>query len=97
MIKRYIQNLLPSRHLVHAQAHDCGCRCVPDTSDTHFPAQVIHVLHQYIAEIGQTYKREAEKRKSINHLQGMTDSHLRDLGITRLDISKVVRYGKEDS
>jgi len=40
--------------------------------------------------------RAAEDRKAIEHLQALSDAQLRDMGITRMDISHVVRFGKQE-
>lgn len=39
--------------------------------------------------------KEANLRREIDHLRGLTDEQLRDMGIARPDIAHVVRYGKD--
>ena len=44
------------------------------------------------------YKRQNEEariQQAISHLRSLTDEQLRDMGITRMDIARVVRYGKD--
>ncbi|MCP4876241.1 MAG: hypothetical protein GY896_12315 [Gammaproteobacteria bacterium] len=58
-------------------------------------SRAVRGLRDYVAEISRRYESEAEERKSMEHLHSLTDEHLRDIDITRMDISRAVRYSKE--
>ncbi len=94
MIKRYIQNLLQPRHFVHTQSD--GSQYLPVSGDMGLLARAVRGLRDYIAESSHQHSIEAENRKAIEHLHSLTDEHLRDIGITRMDISRAVRFGKEN-
>lgn len=46
----------------------------------------------------EAYKRQSSEtaiHEAIQHLHSLTDEQLRDMGISRMDIAHVVRYGKD--
>jgi len=51
---------------------------------------------RWLSMCRQGFRRYAEERRAIAQLRGMTDSQLRDLGITRADILRMV-CGKDNS
>ena len=53
-------------------------------------------IRSYYAEVRRRQAQEIEIRRDIEHLYSLTDEQLRDIGITRMDISRAVRYGKEN-
>lgn len=88
-----IQNLLPSRHLLHSQTD--GSQCLPMHGNEGLLSRVIGKFQSYFVEWNRKYHREAEIHQAIEHLQALTDQQLSDIGITRMDISAAVRFGKE--
>jgi uncharacterized protein YjiS (DUF1127 family) len=40
-------------------------------------------------------RREREIRRSMNHLASLDEHMLRDIGLTRSDIERVVRFGRD--
>lgn len=94
MIKQYIQNLSGTRHFVHMQSG--GAQYLPATADAGLLTCAVRALRHYVDARRRQYANEAENRKAIEHLHGLTDAQLRDLGITRMDITRAVRFGKEN-
>ncbi len=50
-------------------------------------------LRRRLAEIGARIERDREVREAIEHLEAMSDSQLRDIGLQRGDIVAAVRFG----
>ncbi len=94
MIKPNLQNLVDSNNLVSYQLSEP--QYLPGADDTGLFAGAIRGLRRYLAESSREHSRETEIRKAIEHLHTLTDEHLRDIGITRMDISRVVRFGKDN-
>ena len=67
----------------------------PRKSEPSLWNRAVRYLQHRLDAAQQSYQREAEIRKAIRHLQVLTDEQLMDMGITRLDIVRVVRHGKE--
>ena len=92
MIKRYLQNLTGSSHFVHPHAD--ATQWLPQESDLGLFKRTIHGLKGKIVEALSRQLLETEIREAAEHLHGLTDEQLLDMGITRMDISHVVRHGK---
>ena len=52
-------------------------------------------LRTWLARIDCNRRIEHENARAIEHLQGLTDTQLRDIGITRPDIERAVRFGRD--
>ena len=93
MITRYLQNLTGSSHFVHPHA---GTAQWPlQGSNESLFKRAIHGLKGKIVEAYSRQLRETEIQDAAEHLNGLTDVQLLDMGITRMDISHVVRHGKD--
>ena len=94
MLKRNLQNLAHSNNLVPSQLSEP--QYLLETGDTGLFKRAIDVLRHYLAESSRKQALEAENRKAIEHLHTLTDEQLRDIGITRMDISHAVRLGRDN-
>jgi uncharacterized protein YjiS (DUF1127 family) len=92
MIKRFIQNLTDSSHFVHP--HTGSTQWLSQRSHENLFKRSIQRLKGKIVAAYSHQLRKAEIRNAVKHLQGLTDEQLLDMGITRMDISQVVRHGK---
>jgi uncharacterized protein YjiS (DUF1127 family) len=93
MIKHNLQNMLHPSNL--APCHPCAQRYLHEAGDGSWFARAIHDLRRYLAESSRRQACEAENRKAMGHLHALTDEQLRDIGISRMDISRAVRFGKD--
>jgi uncharacterized protein YjiS (DUF1127 family) len=93
MITQILQNLVRPRQLLHSQS-----------SETTFPLQggdeslfrtAIRGIRGMLVEARKRQIYNTEIREATEHLHGLTDEQLRDMGITRMDIAHVVRHGKD--
>lgn len=50
-------------------------------------------LSAWLRGLRERWEREGDIEKSIAHLRGLSDGQLRDMGIGRDDIARVVRHG----
>jgi len=69
---------------------------LPLDGDLGFLAAAVRALRDHVGASFRRQARAAEDRKAIEHLQALSDAQLRDMGITRMDISHVVRFGKQE-
>jgi uncharacterized protein YjiS (DUF1127 family) len=92
MIKRYLQNLTGSSHFVQPLAG--ATQWLPQGSDAGLFKRAIHGLKGKLVEAHSRQLRKTEIQDAAEHLHGLTDEQLLDMGITRMDISHVVRHGK---
>lgn len=69
------------------------------TNPVIFPADALlrswQALNARLRGLRERWAREDEIEKSIAHLRGLSDEQLRDMGIRRADISRVVRHGPD--
>jgi len=92
MIKPKLQNLVVSSNLVSHQFNEP--QFLPEAGNTDLLARAIHDLRHYLVASLRKQAFKAETRNAIEHLHSLTDEHLRDIGITRMDISRAVRLGR---
>ena len=92
MIKRYLPNLVYSNNVTPS------CSIEPSSL---FPGvnvgifgRVLRHLRSYLAEVKRRQALENEIRRDTEHLFSLTDEQLRDIGITRMDIPRAVRFGQ---
>ena len=57
-------------------------------------ARVAGYVRRRLAELDESIARDREIREAIEHLEAMSDTQLRDIGITRADIADAVRFGR---
>ena len=57
-------------------------------------ARLVDRVRRTIADFDRNRRLEYENRRSIAHLESLTDAQLRDIGIARPDIERAVRHGK---
>lgn len=93
MISHILQNLTNVNHYV--QPHACPAQCMPQMSGEGLIKRSFHELKTKIKSAWDHQIREAEYHDAARHLHKLTDEQLRDMGITRMDIHHVVRYGKD--
>jgi uncharacterized protein YjiS (DUF1127 family) len=94
MIKQILQNLVHSNNLAPRQIIES--QYLLEAGDTGLLARTVRGLQHYLAESNRKQAFEAENRKSIEHLHTLSDENLRDIGITRMDISRAVRLGRDN-
>ena len=66
-----------------------------DENNSGIFGEAFRQLSSYFTEAMRKQKQENNIRRDIEHLRSLTDGQLSDIGITRMDIPHVVRYGKE--
>ena len=93
MTTHNIQNNFELCTDLHEQAAVNKYRQVNDGQG--FLAGMIRKLQAALVNSLQNQLKAHEERRAIEHLRAMNDDQLRDLGITRADITRVVQYGKE--
>ena len=94
MIKQNLQNLVHSSNLIPNQLN--GPQYLLGAGDAGLFTRAISGLRNYLAESRRLQMLEAQNRKTIAHLYTLTDEQLRDMGITRMGISRAVRFGREN-
>ena len=94
MIGRNLQNLLQPAQLLQAQSG--AAQTSLSDNRTSLLDRVARQARDYLVRRLKAYAREAEIRKAIEHLQALSDEQLGDIGITRQDITRAVRLGKEN-
>lgn len=94
MIKQCIQNLSGPRYCVCSECEES--HYLPVDGDWGCLAGAVRALRDYVAASFRRQARVAEDRRAIEHLQSLSDAQLRDMGITRMDISHAVKFGKQD-
>lgn len=94
MIKRNIQNLVDFSKLAPYETSEP--RYLFEANHAGLFTRVIIGLRSFLAGRSAKQALEAEKSKAIEHLHGLTDEQLRDIGITRMDISRAVRLGRDN-
>ena len=93
MITQILQNLVRPSHLAHSQTGETAF--LPHGGNESLFRTTIRGIKGRLTEIHKRQSCETEIRDAIEHLQDLTDEQLRDMGITRMDISHVVRHGKD--
>jgi hypothetical protein len=93
MIKRNLQNLVQSNNRFSNELSEP--QSLLDTGDAGLLKSAIYGLRHYLAESNRKHSLEAENRRATEHLHTLTDEQLRDIGITRMDISRAVRLGRD--
>ncbi len=68
----------------------------PRKSEASLWSRTVRYLEQSLNAAQERYRHEAEIKRAIRHLGTLTDEQLMDMGITRPDIARVVRHGKQD-
>ena len=94
MIKRNIQNLVHFSNLAPYKTSEP--RYLFEAGDAGLFTRVINGLRSFLAGRSDKQALETEKKKAIEHLHSLTDEQLRDIGITRMDISRAVRLGRDN-
>lgn len=94
MLSKNLQNLLHPGQLLQAQSG--ASQYVLSDNRTSLLDRVTRQACDYLVRRLKAYTREAENRKAIGQLQALSDEQLGDLGITRQDISRAVRLGREN-
>lgn len=57
---------------------------------------VMHRIRVWLARVNRERYIEHESARAIAHLRDLSDSQLRDIGITRPDIERAVRGGRDE-
>jgi uncharacterized protein YjiS (DUF1127 family) len=93
MIMRILQNRTNSSHFVHP--HAGATQWLPLGSDEGLFKRAIQSLKGKLIKAYNRQLRKTELQDAVEHLHGLTDEQLLDMGITRMDISHVVHHGKD--
>ena len=94
MIKRNIQNLVHFSNLAPCKTGES--QYLFEAGDAGLFTRVINGLQNFLTERIAKQALEAENSHAIEHLHTLTDAQLRDIGITRMDISRAVRLGRDN-
>ena len=60
-----------------------------------FVGAILSRIVKRLRDLLQAWRREHEIDVASARLRALTDAQLRDMGITRADIPRVVRYGRD--
>lgn len=92
MITQILQNLVRSSHLAHSQSSDASL--LSHKGGESLLGAAVSGIKRKLVEVLSQQSNETEIREAIGHLHDLTDEQLLDMGITRMDIARVVRHGK---
>lgn len=92
MITQILQNLVRPSHLAHSQPGNASL--LSNRGEEGLIRVAISEIKGRLVEALRQQSNEAEIRVAIEHLHDLTDEQLLDMGISRMDISQVVRHGK---
>jgi len=90
MLTQVLQNLVRPRYLAQPE----HAPLLAHRGDESMLRAAISRLKGRLVETLRQQSKETEIREAIEHLHDLTDEQLLDMGITRMDISHVVRHGK---
>ena len=92
MIKRYLPNFVYTYNITPSYSAESSW-LFPGANAGIF-GRAFHHLRSYLAEVRRRQVLENEIRRDTEHLYSLTDEQLRDIGITRMDVPRAVRFGK---
>lgn len=92
MITQILQNIARPGHLLHSQPG--AASFLSHSGEEGLLGAAISALKGRLVEALRQLSNETEIREAIEHLHGLTDEQLLDMGITRMDIAHAVRHGK---
>lgn len=92
MIKRYLPNFVYTHDVTPSYSADSSW-LFPSANAGILERSLRHI-RSYLAEVRRKQAKEYVIRRDTEHLYSLTDEQLRDLGITRMDIPRAVRFGK---
>jgi uncharacterized protein YjiS (DUF1127 family) len=92
MIKRYLPNFVYTNNVTPSYSAESSW--LFPGANAGILGRTLRHIRNYLAEVGRRQALEFEIRRDIEHLYSQTDEQLRDIGITRMDIPRAVRFGK---
>ena len=90
---RIFQNLTHQPGYAHCAREDAGYPAGDE--NTSALEVLLHRLRGWLSDINRKRRTRYENAMTIEHLRGMNDAQLRDIGISRPDIERAVRGGRE--
>ena len=92
MIKRYLPNLVYTYNASHSYSAESSW--LFPGANSGILGRTLRHIHSYLAEVRRKQAQEYVIRRDTEHLYSLTDDQLRDIGITRMDIPRAIRFGK---
>ena len=94
MIKRYLPNFVYTYSITPSYSAESSW--LFPGANAGILGRALRHLRSYLAEVRRSQTLENEIRRDTEHLYSLTDAQLRDIGITRMDIPRAVRFGNEN-
>jgi len=94
MIKRYLPNFVYTYNA--ASSYSAESSWLFPSANAGILGRTLRQIRSYLTEVRRRQAQEIEIRRDTEHLYSLTDEQLRDIGITRMDIPRAVRFGKEN-
>jgi len=92
MIKRYLPNFVYTYNVTPSYSAESSW--LFPGANAGILGRTLRHIRSYLTEVRCRQALEIEIRRSTEHLYSLTDEQLRDMGITRMDIPRAVRFGK---
>jgi uncharacterized protein YjiS (DUF1127 family) len=92
MIKRYLPNFVYTYNVTPSYSAESSWLFLG--ANAGILGRTLRHIRSYLAEVRRRQTLEIEIRRDTEHLYSLTDEQLRDIGITRMDIPRAVRFGK---
>lgn len=92
MIKRYLPNFVYTYNVTSSYSAESSQLFLG--ANLGILGRTLHRIRSYLAEVRRKQEQEYVIRRDTEHLYSLTDEQLRDIGITRMDIPRAVRFGK---
>jgi uncharacterized protein YjiS (DUF1127 family) len=92
MIKRNIPNFVYTYNATPSYSAESSWRFLG--ANASILGRTLRHIRIHLAEVRRRQALEIEIRRDTEQLYSLTDEQLRDIGITRLDIPRAVRFGK---
>ncbi len=92
MINRYLPNFVYTYNITPSYSAESSW--LFPGANAGILGRALRHLRSYLAEVRRSQTLENGIRRDTEHLHSLTDEQLRDIGITRMDIPRAVRFGK---
>jgi uncharacterized protein YjiS (DUF1127 family) len=94
MIKRYLPSFVYTYNVTPSYSAESSWLFLG--ANAGILGRTLRHIRSHLAEVGRRQALEIEIRRDTEQLYSLTDAQLRDIGITRMDIPRAVRFGKEN-
>ena len=93
MITEYMKILFAP--VARAHGGTAGPLYLPSGGDARPLGNIVRRVRALLDGIDRRRRVAYENRKAIAHLESLSDEQLRDIGIGRYDIERLVRFGRD--